>query len=310
MSHPRAGKDVLSIVKTMDHTRLHIVTYNIHKGFSQFHRHLMVHELRERLRELGPDIVFLQEVQGLHSRNAERCEDWPYKPQHEFLAEDVWQSTAYGGNVVYGHGHHGNAILTRFPIEHSHNQDVTHFRFERRGLLHCTIHLPGQTRPLHCVCVHLSMFAPSRRRQLDALAGCIEGIADPGSPLIIAGDFNDWRNDADELLAHRLGMTEVFGGAFGSLDSPGRSFPSKRPLLRLDRIYVRGFTVELAEMHSGAPWSKISDHAALSAQLKWTGDEPPSPKAEASATSRPAGPPAIQERRQGRARWWTGPSRR
>ena len=266
-------------------TQLHIVTYNIHKGFSQFHQHLMVHELRDQLRDLGPDIVFLQEVQGRHSRNAKKFEDWPFKPQYEFLAEDVWQSTAYGGNVIYGHGHHGNAILSRFPIEHSHNQDVTQLRFERRGLLHCTIHLPGLTKALHCVCVHLSMFARSRRRQLDALAGYLEGIADPDSPLIIAGDFNDWRNEADELLAHRLGMIEAFGGAFGSLDSPGRSFPSKRPLLRLDRIYVRGFTVELAEMHSGAPWSKISDHAALSAHLKRACDEPPSLRTETSPAS-------------------------
>jgi endonuclease/exonuclease/phosphatase family metal-dependent hydrolase len=265
----RAGKDVRSIVNAMDHAQLHIVTYNIHKGFSQFRQHLMVHELREQLRELGADIVFLQEVQGRHSKHAKTFEDWPNKSQHEFLAEDVWQSTAYGGNVMYGHGHHGNAILARFPIEHSHNQDVTQLRFERRGLLHCTIHLPGLAKALHCVCVHLSVFARSRRRQLDALAGYLEGIADPDSPLIIAGDFNDWLNEADELLAHRLGMVEAFGGAFGGLDSPGRSFPSKRPLLRLDRIYVRGFTVELAEMHSGVPWSKISDHAALSANLKW-----------------------------------------
>jgi endonuclease/exonuclease/phosphatase family metal-dependent hydrolase len=272
-------------VSATDQTQLHIVTYNIHKGFSQFHQHLMVHELREQLRDLGPDIVFLQEVQGLHSRNAKKFEAWPYKPQYEFLAEDVWPSTAYGSNVIYGHGHHGNAILARFPIDHSHNQDVTQMRFERRGLLHCTIHLPGLAKALHCVCVHLSVFARSRRRQMDALAGYLEGITDSDSPLIVAGDFNDWRNEADELLAHRLGMIEAFGGAFGCLDSPSRSFPSKRPLLRLDRIYVRGFTVELAEMHSGAPWSKISDHAALSAHLKWACDEPLFLGAEASAAS-------------------------
>ena len=50
---------------------LHITTFNIHKGFSQFNRRMMVHELRERLRHLNPDIVFLQEVQGLHLGHAE-----------------------------------------------------------------------------------------------------------------------------------------------------------------------------------------------------------------------------------------------
>lgn len=252
----------------MKSPQLQVVTYNIHKGFSQFNQHMMVHELREQLRALGSDIVFLQEVQGMNSRHAERIKNWPDEPQQDFLAEDVWQAAAYGSNVIYDHGHHGNAILSRYPIVSSHNQDVTHLRFERRGLLHCAIKIPGMKKALHCVCVHLSLFARSRRRQLDALACYLEDIAEPDSPLIIAGDFNDWRNEADELLAHRLGLIEVFGGVFGSPGSPGRSFPAKRPVLRLDRIYVRGFSVRDAQMHFGAPWSKISDHAALSACLQ------------------------------------------
>lgn len=251
----------------MKNQPLKVVTYNIHKGFSQFNQHLMVHELREQLRALDSDIVFLQEVQGMNSRHAAKIDAWPDEPQQDFLAADVWQA-AYGSNVIYDHGHHGNAILSRFPIAHSHNQDVTHLRFERRGLLHSAIEVPGLDKALHCVCVHLSLFARSRRRQLDALARYLEEIAEPDSPLIIAGDFNDWRNEADELLAHRLGLAEVFGGFTGTPTNPGRSFPAKRPVLRLDRIYVRGFSVSHAKIHSGAPWSKISDHAALSAHLR------------------------------------------
>jgi endonuclease/exonuclease/phosphatase family metal-dependent hydrolase len=243
---------------------LHIATYNIHKGFSQFNRRMMVHELRERLRVLDPDIVFLQEVQGLHEGHAERHESWPDEPQHEFLAADVWHNTAYGRNVVYDQGHHGNAILSRLPIIASHNQDVTHLRFERRGLLHCAIEVPGLARHLHCVCVHLSLFGRSRRRQLDALASRLESIVPSDAPLIIAGDFNDWRNRAHDLLAERLGLMEVFAGVMGQ---PPKSFPSTRPVLRLDRIYVRGFSIERTEVHFGEPWSQISDHAALSADL-------------------------------------------
>ena len=244
--------------------KLHVATYNIHKGFSQFNRRMVVHELRERLRDLGADIVFLQEVQGLHLGHAERHENWPEEPQHEFLAEDVWQATAYGCNMVYDHGHHGNAILSRFPILTQHNQDVTRLRFEKRGLLHCAVEVAGLERPLHCVCVHLSLFGRSRRHQLDALATRIETIVPPDAPLLIAGDFNDWRNRAHDLLAERLGMFEVFGGEVGR---PPRSFPSVLPLFRLDRIYVRGLAVEKCEVHYGKPWSRISDHAALSAHL-------------------------------------------
>jgi len=236
---------------------LHVATYNIHKGFSQFNRRMVVHELRERLRDLAPDLVFLQEVQGLHLGHAERHREWPEDPQHEFLAADVWHNTAYGRNAVYDHGHHGNAILSRLPIVSFHNQDVTHLRFERRGLLHCAIDLPGLSRQLHCVC-------RSRRRQLDALATRLEAIVPPGAPLIVAGDFNDWRNRARDLLAERLGLVEVFAGATGR---PPRSFPATLPVLRLDRIYVRGFHIQGAEVHFGWPWSGISDHAALSARL-------------------------------------------
>ena len=244
---------------------LSIATWNIHKGFSQFNRRMMVHELRERLRELSADIVFLQEVQGLHLGHAERHSDWPVLPQHEFLAEDVWHNHAYGRNMVYDHGHHGNAILSRFPILHEHNQDVTHLRWEKRGLLHCAVALPRLARPLHCVCVHLSLFASSRRRQMEALSRRIEEMVPADAPLVIAGDFNDWRNHADDLLADRLGLTEVFAG---TARRPSRSYPAALPLFRLDRIYQRGLQVSATQLHAGRPWSKISDHAALSAELR------------------------------------------
>jgi endonuclease/exonuclease/phosphatase family metal-dependent hydrolase len=243
---------------------LSIATWNIHKGFSQFNRRMMVHELRDRLRELSADIVFLQEVQGLHLGHAAQHPEWPALPQHEFLAEDVWHNHAYGRNMVYDHGHHGNAILSRFPILHEHNQDVTHLRFEKRGLLHCAVELPQAARPLHCVCVHLSLFARSRRRQMDALARHIEDVVPADAPLLIAGDFNDWRNHADDLLAQRLGLVEVF--AAGG-QRPSRSYPAALPMFRLDRIYQRGLQVAATQVHAGPPWSSISDHAALSAQL-------------------------------------------
>lgn len=243
---------------------LHVATCNIHKGFSQFNRKLAIHDLRQQLRALAPDIVFLQEVQGLHQRHAQRHDNWPSTPQHEFIAEDIWSDTAYGSNVVLDHRHHGNAILSRFPILDSHNQDVTHLRFERRGLLHSVIAVPGLPQPVHCVCVHLSLLGLSRRLQMDALARGIEALAHNAGHLVIAGDFNDWRNQARDELAERLGLVEVFSG---QQRRPPRSFPAVLPLFRLDRIYVRGFSVAQASVLSGRHWSRITDHAALSAKL-------------------------------------------
>uniref|UniRef100_A0ABX1N717 EEP domain-containing protein n=1 Tax=Aromatoleum buckelii TaxID=200254 RepID=A0ABX1N717_9RHOO len=247
---------------------LRVCTYNIHKGFSQFNRRMVVHELRERLRSLDVDVVFLQEVQGLHLGHANLHPNWPGSPQHEFLAEDVWSQFAYGGNAVYDHGHHGNAVLSRYPIVSSTNQDVSDHRFERRGILHCEIQVPGIGEPVHCVCAHLGLMAGSRRRQMGALAERMEQVAPGGAPLIIAGDFNDWRNRAAQLLGPRLGVREAFDRGRGE---PARSFPSTVPVLCLDRIYVRGFRVRQAQVHCGLPWSRISDHAALTAELEFGG---------------------------------------
>lgn len=242
-----------------------VCTYNIHKGFSQFNRRMVIHELRDRLRTLDVDVVFLQEVQGMNIRHEVAHADWPPHPQHEFLAHEVWHQTAYGQNAVYDHGHHGNAILSRFEIISSYNQDVSDHRFERRGLLHCEVDLPGRATTAHCFCVHLGLTAGSRRRQMEALSERIEQIVPPDAPLLIAGDFNDWQNRAQDLLARRLGLVEVFHSGCGVV---AKSFPSTMPVLRLDRIYVRGFGVIRADVHCGLPWSKISDHAALTAELE------------------------------------------
>jgi len=247
-------------------TTLRVATYNIHKGFSHFNRRMMVHELRAHLRLIDADIVFLQEVQGRHERHAERFEDWPSEPQYEFLADSVWKDFAYGRNAIYDHGHHGNAVLSRYPIISAENEDVSTHAFERRGLLHCEIGLPESGQSLHCLCVHFALNERGRRRQVGALIERVRRLVPDKAPVIIAGDFNDWRNLAGRRLSESLGLEEAFRDPWGR---PARSFPSGFPVLRLDRIYVRGFTVKHCEVHHGRPWSRISDHAALSARLQF-----------------------------------------
>lgn len=239
---------------------LKIATYNIHKGFSQFNRRVVMHELREKLRELDADIVFLQEVQGEHGLHAEKHANYPVIPQHEFLADEVWTHHAYGMNAVYEAGHHGNAILSRFPIVQFRNKDVSAHRFEQRGLLHCEIDFKGHA--VHCFCAHFGLFAKGRRTQLNALIEHVQREVDPASLLVIAGDFNDWRNQLSRELEAKLGVQEAFHVGHGKL---ARSFPSAFPLFKLDRIYVRGFEVGHCQVHGGRD---LSDHAALLAALK------------------------------------------
>jgi endonuclease/exonuclease/phosphatase family metal-dependent hydrolase len=241
---------------------LRVVTLNIHKGLSFFNRRMVIHELREGLKKIDADLVFLQEVQGLHERNALRFGAWPKGAQHEFLAGDDLQH-AYGQNAVYEYGHHGNAILSRFPIASWNNHDVSNHKYERRGLLHCRIEVPGLKAPLDCACAHLSLDEKGRRRQLGALGTHLSGPE--GGPMIVAGDFNDWRHLASRTMEQQLGLTEV---SIMHNGRPARTFPSIMPVLRLDRIYVRGFRVLGAKVHRGVPWSLLSDHLAVSAELE------------------------------------------
>src|SRR6266496_2027923 len=91
---PRARSDRLESLACSSHRpamRFTVATYNIHKGFSQLNRRMVIHELRDRLAGLDADILFLQEVVGVHERHAARHYDWPAKPQHEFIADTVWQ---------------------------------------------------------------------------------------------------------------------------------------------------------------------------------------------------------------------------
>lgn len=242
---------------------LTVVTYNIHKGLSALNRRLVVHDIRERLHALAPDVVFLQEVQGAHSRHSRRHLAWPEGSQHEFLTQ-AGGHAAYGMNAVYSDGHHGNAIVSRFPIVSSENIDISHHALESRGLLHCELKVPGWKQTLHCINVHLGLWGRSRRLQVEWLCHRICDAVPAGAPLVVAGDFNDWRGKATAVLARELGLAEVFESAHGR---HARSYPARLPFLALDRIYVRDLKVATAHRLAEESWSGLSDHVALAARL-------------------------------------------
>jgi endonuclease/exonuclease/phosphatase family metal-dependent hydrolase len=113
--------------------------------------------------------------------------------------------------------------------------------------------------------VHLALTERGRRHQVGALIERLHREVPARAPLVVAGDFNDWRNLAGRRLAASLGLREALADHWGR---PARSFPSAFPVLRLDRIYVRGLDVERTEAHRGRAWRRISDHAPLSAHLR------------------------------------------
>ena len=242
-------------------TRFTVMSMNVHKGLSPLHRHSTIYQLRQKMRSHYPDLLFLQELQQEHRGRVRRFSQWPLTELTHFLSEDFWHDWHYGMNVEYPAGHHGNAILSKHPLHKGCNYDISAYRFERRGLLHSITQLEGFDKPIHCFCVHLALFERGRERQLEEIIHYIGDLAQ-GGPTIVAGDFNDWRNRVSAPM-RAAGFDEVFEILNGA---PAKTFPSVRPILPMDRIYVRGLKIHSAQiLHE---WMKLSDHLGITAELE------------------------------------------
>ena len=238
-------------------TVLRVVSYNIHKGRSATGTRESLTALRLGLYNLRPDLLFLQEVQGRNERRSN------LDGQHESLAAVLNMQVAYGCNAVRAHTDHGNALLSRFPILQYENQDVSDHRMEQRGLLHAVVDI--NETPVHCLVVHLGLFGGGRSRQVAALVERIKRLVPDDEPVLIAGDFNDWRQRACSVLEERAGLREAFLHTRGRL---ARTFPARWPVLPLDRIYVRNAEMSSAQILSRRPWSHLSDHLPLAVELQ------------------------------------------
>jgi len=243
----------------MTPTDFSVLTLNIHKGFSTGQRRFTLENIRNCLRDSKASVVFLQEVVGEHQHLARKIPGWPQGNQLEFLADSVWTHHAYGKNAIYQHGHHGNAILSEVPFKSWHNLDVSMMNFSQRGILH------GVTaNDLHLLCVHFGLFENERRLQANKLVDYVHRNIPNDAPLILAGDFNDWRKTLHTRLVRELHLQD----AYQKLNKKvANTFPSFRPMLPMDRIYLRGFRVRSCSIMNTQEWRRISDHCAISAKL-------------------------------------------
>ena len=243
-------------------TQLRILTYNIHKGYCAGNRRFVLESMRQRIAETGADIVFLQEIQGRAEKSEakRRRFSYPDQPHFEYLADKAWPHFAYGRNAIYRKGDHGNAILSMYPFARWENIDISKFPRSSRSILHGVIELPQHATRLHTLCVHMGLLEQERREQLQALTDRINAHVPTDEPMIIAGDFNDWRQRAEQHLHADLGLSELFVNLHGQ---HARTFPVWAPILPVDRIYYRGLEPAQAQCLSEGPWRDLSDHAAL-----------------------------------------------
>ncbi len=243
--------------------KLTLLTYNIHKGFNWKNSSYILHQIKETIHRSGADIAFLQEVVGQNERFQERG---MIDRQFEYLADSLWSHFSYAQNAVYDHGHHGNLILSKFPIEKSQNIDLSTNRWEQRGLLMAKILIPSlvDERLKHIVNVgslHLNLLQSGRQAQYKKMKEYFSHLFTlSDDPYIIAGDFNDWNKKACLYFESDLQMKEAYKACNGRY---AKTFPGIFPILSLDRIYVKNLKIQQAHVLSDPSHKHLSDHLPL-----------------------------------------------
>lgn len=239
---------------------LRIATYNIHKGVQGLGptKRLEIHNLIHAVEQFDADLVCLQEVRSHHRKLARHFPGWPAQGQADYLSPDGYFAV-YRTNALTRHGEHGNALLSRWPVVSSGHEDVSDHWFEQRGLLHVVVQVG--TVPIHVVVVHLGLFASSRERQIGRLGRYLAREVPCQERLVVAGDFNDWGGRLHGPLA-ALDLHTFEGIRLAT-------FPSRLPMMHLDRIYVRGLVPGHAHVPHGKAWSRMSDHLPLIAEFNF-----------------------------------------
>ena len=228
---------------------LRLATWNVHKCRGS--RGFQPSAVSRAIDALNADVVALQEVDTRFGRDRGKG------------LLDVHQLTARGLKVVdasvhrEGHGWHGNAIVLRVAIAVEEVRRLALPGIEPRGALAVDIRPPGWTVPLRVVAVHLGLLAGCRRAQAKAILAWLRGM--PGMPGVLLGDTNEWRSvgSLSGLLTpgHHTG-------------SPGASYPSGLPLLRLDRIIaLPGVEIGQRRVIEAADFATASDHLPMVATL-------------------------------------------
>lgn len=244
----------------MNHAHtVRLATYNIHKGVQGLGplQRLEIHNLLRAVQDLQADVVCLQEVRRFHHKLQQRFAHWPDVEQATYLAPPGYEAV-YRTNAVTRYGEHGNALLSRWPVLGVGHEDVSDHRLEQRGLLHVQLQL-GSDTTVHVLVVHLGLFHASRERQVQRLGQFVAREVPPNAPLVVAGDFNDWGVRLHRPMA-ALGLHTLEEARLAT-------YPSRLPLLQLDRIYTRGLRLVSAQVPRGRDWARMSDHLPLVAEL-------------------------------------------
>ncbi len=242
--------------------QIKMLTYNIHKGFNWRNSQATIKKIKEAIVSSGVDVVFLQEIVGENKPLSNKHEEW-IDAQHEYLADSIWTDMAYAKNAVYDHRHHGNAILSRFPIKDWAQFDISTNKREQRGILACDLETPQGI--VHAFCVHLDLFHKGRTVQYNRSMNLSKKEAVTEIPKF-------WRAILTTGIRRPAPFLKDFNEASKVLHGDyQKTFPANYPLLKLDRIYIKGIHPTEVRALRNKKWKNLSDHCPLymSGEVDW-----------------------------------------
>lgn len=224
--------------------RLRIATYNVHSCVGS-DKQCNPERTLAVLREIDADIVALQEVGG--------------NP----LSDDVNQFHFFERHLdmraVAGPNHRrrspfGNAVFARWDIGESRLIDLSVSPFEPRGAIDCAFEVDGVG--VRVIATHLGLFPHEREQQLRRLGTALQSHPQPLT--IMLGDFNIFGPERRKLK--RLGAPRQLPKL--------RSFPSRRPLMSLDRVWsIPNQNLVHIAVHKTMLSRAASDHLPLVAEI-------------------------------------------
>lgn len=225
--------------------QLTFASYNIHKAIGADGRR-DPDRILDVIGELDADVLALQEVD-------ERFGNRRAVLDRDALAEAGYQVASKPTRPA-SMGWHGNALLVRKGLEIVEVDAHDLPQVEPRGAIRAT--LRAGDREICVTGMHLDLTGLRRKRQFAHVCNASRA---PGLPAVMLGDCNEW--------------IRPFGGERGlaahwHMVEPGRSFPSQRPMLALDRvIHTSHWRLEGAGVHASDLARQASDHLPVYATL-------------------------------------------
>jgi len=245
--------------------QIRVATYNVHKCRG-LDRQTSPTRIAAVIAELNADVIALQEILDVPDGKAE------YDQARRIKSELKEYESCFGENRILHGGSYGNMTLSRFPLQHCNNYDLTWRNRERRGCLRTDV-MVGNGILLHVFNVHLGTGFIERRGQGRRLvSGEVLHGEDMEGPRIVMGDFNEWTRG----LASRL-----MGSAFQSVEARAflryrRTYPGVLPVLHLDHLYYDAqLTLGSFRLHRSRKALIASDHLPIVADFLLNGSATP-----------------------------------